>query len=102
MKNIDEGSIIWIDLLKDDKTLSVINKAYVVLKKGDLLITIIPIRKYLRLYSLINDGNELSSFVLPELEYVQIDSIEGNVIGEIEQKTLNLIQKCFEEKKPTA
>ena len=96
MKNIDEGSIIWIDLLKDDKTLSVINKAYVVLKKGDLLITIIPIRKYLRLYSLINDGNELSSFVLPELEYVQIDSIEGNVIGEIEQKTLNLIQKCFE------
>lgn len=96
MKNIDEGSIIWIDLLKDDKTLSVINKAYVVLKKGDLLITIIPIRKYLRLYSLINDGNELSSFVLPELQYVQIDSIKGNVIGEIEQKTLNLIQKCFE------
>lgn len=96
MKNIDEGSIIWIDLLKDDKTLSVINKAYVILKKGDLLITIIPIRKYLRLYSLINDGNELSSFVLPELQYVQIDSIEGNVIGEIEQKNLNLIQKCFE------
>lgn len=96
MKNINEGSIIWIDLLKDDKTLSVINKAYVVLKKGDLLITIIPIRKYLRLYSLINDGNELSSFVLPELQYVQIDSIEGNVIVEIEQKTLNLIQKCFE------
>lgn len=96
MKNIDEGSIIWIDFIKDDKTLSVINKAYVILKKGDLLITIIPIRKYLRLYSLINDGNELSSFVLPELQYVQIDSIEGNVIGEIEQKTLNLIQKCFE------
>ena len=96
MKNIDEGSIIWIDLLKDDKTLSVINKAYVVLKKGDLLITIIPIRKCLRLYSLINDGSELSSFVLPELQYVQIDSIEGNVIGKIEQKTLNRIQKCFE------
>lgn len=96
MKNIDEGSIIWIDFIKDDKTLSVINKAYVILKKGDLLITIIPIRKYLRLYSLINDGNELSSFVLPKLQYVQINSIEGNVIGEIEQKTLNLIQKCFE------